>query len=166
MVQRSDTEQSGTPRLEQAPPATVAPIFGVGRLARHVLICTGPSCCDAELGARVWGVFKRRLAALGLTGNREDGPAVYRTRCDCLRMCAQGPIVVVYPEGTWYQDVTPAAAERIIQEHIVRGRIVEELCFARDSLSGGSLPDGQEGVSGPTKAEAESPGEATRDREG
>jgi (2Fe-2S) ferredoxin len=127
------------PPVAKAPPAKVAPLLGVGRLARHVLVCTGPSCCDPEEGARVWGTFKRRLAALGLAGNRDSGPAVYRTRCDCLRMCADGPIVVVYPEGAWYQQVDPDAAERIVREHLVGGRVVSDLCFALNPLSGGIL---------------------------
>jgi (2Fe-2S) ferredoxin len=125
--------------MVRVPPAQVAPIYGIGRLARHVLICAGPSCCEADEGARVWGHFKRRLSKLGLTGNSEHGPAVYRTRCDCLRMCADGPIVVVYPEGAWYQNVDAAAADRIISEHVIGGRVVEDLCFALNPLFGGRL---------------------------
>jgi (2Fe-2S) ferredoxin len=51
-----------------------------------------------------------------------------------LRICTAGPIAVVYPEGTWYQNVTPENAERIVQEHLIGGRVVEELLFARNAL--------------------------------
>lgn len=135
----SEAQPSKQPVVRLAPPAEVAQQFGVGRLARHVLFCPGPSCCDPELGDRVWSLIKQRLAGLGLVGNRPHGPAVYRTRCDCLRMCSDGPIMVVYPEGAWYQKVDEAAAERIVAEHVVGGRVVEELCFAIGPLSGGAL---------------------------
>ena len=133
-VPETEPQEQTVPR---AKPAQVAPLFGIGRLVRHILVCTGPSCCDPDDGARTWGHFKRRLASLGLTGHKDDGPAVYRTRCDCLRMCADGPIVVVYPEGAWYQNVDSIAAERIVREHVVGGRVVEDLCFALNPLPGG-----------------------------
>ncbi len=125
--------------MPRAPAEVVAPRFGVGRLVRHVLVCAGPSCCEPEAGAITWGHIKRRLSSLGLTGNRESGPAVYRTRCDCLRLCNDGPIVVVYPEGAWYRNVDAAAAERIVQEHVIGGRVVEDLCIALNPLPGGAV---------------------------
>ena len=135
----SNDPPPAAPPVRRASPSEVAPRYGIGRLSRHVLICAGPACCDAEAGARVWGVFKRRLARVNL-----DAPApVFRTRCECLRMCDSGPIVVVYPEGTWYCNVTAAGAERIVSEHLIGGRIVDDLLFARDHLRGGAL-DGSE----------------------
>jgi (2Fe-2S) ferredoxin len=116
------------PRL---PPETAAREMGVGKFSRHLLICCGPDCVDPAIGEKTWEYVKRRLKQLKLTG--PDG-SCFRTKCHCLRICNEGPIAVVYPEGTWYRNVTPENAERIIQEHVIDGKIVEELCFARNPL--------------------------------
>ena len=105
--------------------------FGVGKLRRHLFICIGPDCVNPESGQATWDYLKRRLKELNLSG--PEG-FVYRTKCQCLRICVGGPIGVVYPEGAWYQNVTPENAERIIQEHLMGERIVEDLCFARNPL--------------------------------
>ena len=117
---------------EHVPPPVMAARFGVGTLAHHVFVCLGPDCCAPDEGQRTWEYLKKRLKELNLA--TEDGP-VFRTKCQCLRICTAGPIALVYPAGAWYQHVTVENVERIIQEHLIGGRVVADICFARDRLT-------------------------------
>jgi (2Fe-2S) ferredoxin len=117
--------------------ARVTAALGIDSARRHIFLCVGAGkCAPVEASEASWDFLKRRLRELKLV---DTAAGVLRTKAACLRVCRAGPIAVVYPEGTWYRDCTPANLERIIAEHLVGGRPVAALAIATGALACGDV---------------------------
>lgn len=97
--------------------------LGIARAQRHAFLCIGPDCCTEKEGAASWETLKAEL--------KQAGAPVLRTKAACLRLCHDGPWMVVYPEGVWYNRVTPDICREIAQTHLIGGKILEHRVAAR-----------------------------------
>lgn len=114
--------------------------LGLNQIERHIFLCadqTVPKCCSKQASLEAWDYLKKRLKQLKLDQPTETQPhCIFRTKANCLRVCASGPVMVVYPDGVWYRNTTPEVIEQIIQEHIIGNKVVEEYAFLIHPLPG------------------------------
>lgn len=114
----------------------IANDFKVNRLTHHILLCcdqTNPKCCSKDDSLISWNYLKEQVEIF----NRDNAHLeVFRTKANCLRLCQQGPIAVVYPDGTWYHSCTPEVLNRILQEHILQNKPVKEYIIESHPLKG------------------------------
>jgi (2Fe-2S) ferredoxin len=94
----------------------------------HVFVCTnqreaGEQCCNSVGGSDMFAYAKDRVGAL-----KQNGVGAIRVnKAGCLGRCENGPVMVVYPEETWYSFIDKEDVEEIIQSHLIGGKVVDRL---------------------------------------
>ncbi|MEB3247437.1 MAG: (2Fe-2S) ferredoxin domain-containing protein [Synechococcus sp.] len=107
------------------------------QVSHHLLLCATPTkaqCCDPSAGAETWAALKQGVKALGLEDPQRPQGIVLRTKADCLRVCSQGPVLLIWPDGCWYGAVTPERIDTILREHVIGGRPIEPWLIQRSKM--------------------------------
>ena len=107
-------------------------------VSHHLLLCATPSkplCCPAPaVGAASWEALKRLVRELDLENPARPEGIVLRSKADCLRICAEGPVLLVWPDGVVYGGVTAERVEHVLREHVLGGSVIEQWVVKRYRL--------------------------------
>jgi (2Fe-2S) ferredoxin len=120
---------SSSPNDAQPEVEAIARSMGLGGFGKHVLLCTGPECAPSQVGMSAWDALKSGIKDANLAKE------CFRTKVGCLRLCKNGPIAVVYPEGIWYHSMDEKAIPELISEHLIGNKIVESKLIGRYPLA-------------------------------
>jgi (2Fe-2S) ferredoxin len=104
--------------------------LGMGRARYTLVICMDrktAKCCSGEKMSEAWKELKRLSKELRKTG----GPVLLRIKSSCFGVCKSGPLIGVFPDGVWYGRCQPKAIQRIVDEHLCQGNVVEDHCIAQ-----------------------------------
>jgi (2Fe-2S) ferredoxin len=108
-------------------------------ISHHLLLCATPTkalcSADPQVGAASWDALKRLVRERGLEDPGRPGGIVLRSKADCLRICAQGPVLLIWPDGLVYGGVTPERITRILDEHVIGGTPIDPWVVQRYSLN-------------------------------
>ena len=108
------------------------------RVSHHLLLCatsTKAKCCDPQLGAASWAALKAGIKSLGLENPEREQGVVLRSKADCLRICTEGPVLLIWPDGCWYGGVTPDRIDRILTEHVIGGEPIDDWLIQRSVMA-------------------------------
>ncbi len=102
-------------------------------VSKHLLLCATPTkkkCFKGNEGEKTWERLKKILKKFEI-----DHPTknihILRSKADCLRICKNGPILLVWPDGIWYEKVSPEKISEIFNSHIVHGKPIERWIFKK-----------------------------------
>jgi (2Fe-2S) ferredoxin len=143
VIQSSHQIPKATKSVEHKTLSNCVESLGLAKIQRHIFICadqTIANCCSKRASLEPWEYLKKRIKELKLYEAQQIHPiCVYRTKANCLRVCSSRPIMVVYPDGVWYRQANPEVIERIVQEHLIGNKVVEEYAFLNHPLPETSL---------------------------